>query len=76
MEIKLDDNVLVQCPEKGFNFRMVKHCLNCEYYGGLMKATQNGEPIEGAVAKAILKYDFQVICKRPITRKLTRVEID
>ena len=71
MEIELNDNILVQCPERGFNFRMVKHCLNCEHYGGLMKATQGGEPIEGNEAD-----DFQVICQRPITRKLMKIASD
>lgn len=71
IEIELNDNILIQCPEKGFNFRLVKHCLNCEYYKGLMRATQDGEPIEGNEVD-----DFQVICQRPITRKLMKIASD
>lgn len=70
-EIELNDNILIQCPERGFNFRMVKHCLTCEYYRGLARATINGEPIEGNEAD-----DFQVICQRPITRKLMKIASD
>lgn len=71
MEIELDDTVLVQCPEKGFNFRMIKHCLNCEHYQGLVQATVNGEQIESDNAN-----DYQVICGRPITRKLMKIASD
>lgn len=71
MEIKLDDTVLIQCPEKGFNFRMVKYCLSCEHYNGLARATINGEAIESEDPN-----DFQVICGRPITRKLMKIESD
>jgi len=70
-EIELTDNILIQCPEKGFNFRMIKHCLNCEHYLGLMKATVNDEPIKGNEAD-----DFQVLCGRPITRKLMKIASD
>jgi hypothetical protein len=71
MEIQLNDNILIQCPEKGFDFRMVKFCLKCQYYQGLARATQNGEPIEGDEAD-----NFQVICQRPITRKLMKIASD
>lgn len=71
IEIELDDTVLVQCPEKRFAFRMVKHCLNCEYYNGLSHATINGEAI-----KSEDPNDFQIICNRPITRKLTKIASD
>lgn len=67
-EVELKDNVLVQCPERSFNFRMVKHCLKCEFYNGLQRATVGNEPIKGNEAN-----DFQVICVRPITRKLTQI---
>jgi len=71
MEIELTDNILIQCPEKGFNFRMIKYCLNCEYYQGLMNATINHKPIKGDEAD-----DFQVLCGRPITRKLMKIASD
>lgn len=69
--ITLNDSVFVQCPERGFNFRKIRHCMNCEYYDGLSQATVNGEPIESDDAN-----DYQVICRRPITRKLMAVSED
>lgn len=70
-EIKLSDNVLIPCPEKGFGLRKVKNCYLCEYYKGMMKATVNDIPVETNNAD-----DYQVICGRPITRKLIEVSED
>jgi hypothetical protein len=70
-EIELADNVLIQCPEKSFNFRIVKHCLTCEYYLGVQSATVNDVPVKGNEAS-----DYQVLCGRPITRKLMQIESD
>lgn len=67
-EISLSDDIVVQCPEKEFNFRKVRHCLNCEHYKGVFKATVDGELIKGNEAD-----DFQIICVRPITRKLMKI---
>lgn len=67
-EIELSDDVLVQCPEKGFQFRKVKYCLECKHYQGIGRATQNGVPIKGNTADTC-----QIICGRPITRKLVEI---
>jgi hypothetical protein len=68
MNVKLSNNVLVQCPEKGFSFRRVKHCASCEHFRGMSQATVNGEPIESGDVD-----DYQVICGRPITRRLSEI---
>jgi len=69
--IKLSDSVLIHCPEKGFAMRRAALCFMCQYYNGIMKATERGEYIEGNEAE-----DFQIICGRPITRKLIQISED
>ena len=71
MEIEFSDNVLIPCPEKGFAMRKAKMCFSCQYYNGIMRATERGEPVEGNEAD-----DFQIICGRPITRKLIQIADD
>ena len=66
--IKLSDNALVQCPETGFQLRRVKRCAECPYFKGMSQATVNGEPIETGNVD-----DYQVICGRPITRRLQEI---
>lgn len=70
-DIRLSNNILVHCPERGFVMRKVLNCLGCDYYKGLKRATQGGEPIQGNEAN-----DFQVICARPISRKLIQISED
>lgn len=67
-EIELSDDVLVPCPDKGFAYRKVKFCLSCSHYKGIAKATLNGIPIDGDESDA-----YQIICGRPITRKLIKI---
>lgn len=69
--MNIKDNVLIQCPERRFNLRKVKYCFDCEHYGGMNDPKVNGELIENATAD-----QYQVICMRPITRKLTVIEED
>lgn len=69
--IEMKDNVLVQCPDRRFNLRKVRYCLDCEHYGGMNTPNINGVQIEHATAD-----QYQVICNRPITRKLTVIEED
>jgi len=68
MNIELNDNILVQCPEINFNLRKASKCLLCTHYIGLEKATVGGIDVDANQAD-----DFQVICGRPITRKLTKI---
>lgn len=70
-EIKLPDNILVTCPERGFALRRAKMCFICKHYKGIAKATVGGEYIKGNEAN-----DFQILCGRPITRKLVKIEVD
>jgi hypothetical protein len=69
--MKIEDNVLIQCPERKFNLRKAKYCFECEDYGGMAQPTINGEAIENATID-----QYQIVCKRPITRKLSEIEID
>lgn len=65
-EIELDNTILVSCPERDFKLRMVKHCHDCEFYKGLVKAG-NGENVE---------ENHHVLCARPITRSLIKMSAD
>ena len=69
--IKLSDNVLIQCPEKGFALRRAKKCFKCDHYRGILKATVDGVFVENEEADA-----FQIVCGRPISRKLTQLTDD
>ena len=69
MSIELSENVLIPCPEKGFAMRRASKCLLCEFYRGMMRAEENGKPIEGDEADVL-----QVICGRPISRKLIKID--
>ncbi len=71
MDIKLSDNILINCPERGFTLRRAKACFFCQFYGGINRAESNGKPIESNQADAM-----QVICGRPITRKLIEIEAE
>jgi hypothetical protein len=63
--MNLPDNMLIPCPEINFNLRSIKICFNCNHYGSLSKPIVNGKQIEDCRPEEI-----QVICKRPVTRKL------
>lgn len=69
--IELPSNTLVQCPEKAFSFRYIRHCASCQHFRGLVHATERGEPIKSDDVGA-----YQVICARPMTRRLSRIEDD
>jgi hypothetical protein len=71
MEIELNDNILIQCPEREFAFRKAKFCFLCPHYKGIARATENGKPIEGDNPDLM-----QVVCGRPVTRKLMKLEDD
>lgn len=66
--IELSDDVLIQCPIEGFAYIRVINCLRCDYYKGIAHATINGEQIVGDNPDA-----YQVICNKPITRRLHKV---
>ena len=68
MNLELSDNVLIQCPVEAFAYIRVVNCLKCTHYQGLSQATVNGEPIGGNDPDS-----YQVICSRPITRRLHKV---
>ena len=61
-------NTLIPCPDRGFAMRKANVCFMCEHYQGIMKATERGEYVKGNEA-----VDFQILCGRPITRKLIQV---
>ena len=69
--VNLSENVLVPCPEREFAYRKVRFCLECEHYQGIAHASHNGEPLEGDEADV-----YQIICGRPITRKLVKISED
>jgi hypothetical protein len=64
---EIDNNIVIPCPLKGFALRRARHCFECEHYQGLAQATQGGAPIEDM---------YMVICAKPITRRLQRIEAD
>lgn len=67
--IKLSSDIVVPCPLVNFALRRVHSCLTCNHYKGINQATQNGEPIEGNEADI-----YQIVCGKPITRRLQRIE--
>jgi hypothetical protein len=69
--MNINDNVLIQCPLRRFNLRKARHCLDCEHYGGFVQPVVNGKPIENATID-----QFQIICEKPISRKLVEIEAD
>lgn len=70
-EIELSNNVLIPCPDRGFAMRRAVKCLICNHYKGILRAEVNGKPIEGNEADVL-----QIICGRPITRKLIKIDED
>lgn len=65
--IKLS-NAVVPCPMVRFALRKVEACLTCQHYGGLSQAVVNGEPINGDEVDI-----YQIICGKPITRRMQKV---
>lgn len=71
-EINLDDTILVSCPERGFKLRMVKHCIGCDFYKGLVHANDSeGNKLDGDVQNT-----HHVLCSRPYTRSLIKMSDD
>jgi len=66
-EVVLADNIVIPCPMFSFGLRRVSMCLQCDHYQGLAQATVDGVPIDGD-AEA-----YQVICGKPITRRLQKI---
>lgn len=64
-------NILIHCPKKSFDLRKANKCFICGHYLGIIKATERGEYVKGNEAD-----DFQVLCGRPITRKLIKIVSD
>lgn len=71
MEIEIKDNVVIPCPLFRFGLRQVKHCLTCDHYKGMAQATVNGNPIDSSDIDA-----FQVICGKPITRRMQKIIVE
>jgi len=64
--MELPDNMLIPCPDVGFQFRIVGACFVCEHYKGLSKPIVGGVEVEDCQPEEI-----HIICGRPTTRKLT-----
>jgi len=71
MEIQLPDNVVIQCPLVSFAFRKVASCAACQHFKGLSQATVDGRPIDSGNVD-----DYQVICGKPITRRLQQIIVE
>ena len=67
-EIALDNTILVSCPERDFQLRMIKHCLDCDYYKGIVKA--------GSGETESIEQNHHVLCGRPMTRSLIKMSAD
>lgn len=65
MNIELSDNILIQCPLKGFSLRKALMCFKCDNYGGIAPAISNGKPIIGEGLN-----DFRLVCNHPTPRQL------
>ncbi len=63
--VNVPDNAFLNCPENNFLLTRVKLCASCQFYNGLNKAGESGQ----------FENDFQVICSRPLTRRITKVDI-
>ena len=61
-------STLIHCPDKGFVLRKASNCFACQFYEGILKATERGEYVKGNEAD-----DFQILCGRPISRKLIKI---
>jgi hypothetical protein len=68
MNIELSDSIVIPCPLFKFELRRVQKCLMCEHYKGLVQITVDDKLVEGNEAS-----DYQVICQKPITRRLQKI---
>ena len=68
--MNIDDTVIIPCPEFGFALRLAKHCFKCEHYKGMNKAEVGGVPVDTDNID-----DYQILCGRPITRRMTKVVV-
>lgn len=68
----ITDDIVIPCPMHGFGLRRANKCLSCEHYGGMAQASHNGEPIESDDPV----IGLQVICNRPITRRMQRIVLE
>ena len=66
MEIEITERIVINCPEKAFELRLAKHCPACEFFGGY-------QATNGDSAKA---EECFVICNRPITRRMIKIEVE
>jgi hypothetical protein len=66
--MKIDDTIIIPCPLAGFALRRAAHCLKCDHYLGMARATVNGVPVETESVD-----DYHVICGKPITRRMQRI---
>lgn len=66
--MNIDDTIVVACPETRFALRSAVHCVKCQFYRGMSQAEVNGEPVESGSIE-----DHQILCARPITRRMTKI---
>lgn len=71
MNIEIDNTCIIPCPEIGYRLRVATNCKDCEHYQGLEIGKVNGKPIE-----ATLPEHYVVICGRPMTRSMRRIEVN
>ncbi len=64
-QVKVPDNVFVNCPENGFQLSQLKKCAACRFYEGLNKVGEN----------KVFELDHHLVCSRPMTRRITKVDI-
>ena len=61
-------DILIPCPDRDFALRKASICFECKFYNGITRATERGKPIPGNQTNF-----YQIICARPISRKLIQV---
>ena len=71
-ENQIPVKLLVGCPAKNFMLRVAAHCGGCEFCGGLIDLAKSDRD------KNQMKWHerHQIICRHPISRRVTPFEID
>lgn len=59
--VKIGNNIMIPCPERGFKLRRVQVCFDCEYYKGHQTQGDTG---------------LQILCGRPIIRSVVETAED
>ena len=64
-EIDLSD-IAIACPDLKGKARFMSACIKCPYYGGMVQVCEDKKRQDWE--------NFHVVCNRPVTRRMERIE--